>query len=563
MTKKTAFTPAFRNTPPVPGTFRSIFKWGRPDRFKNPSRGFVDLIRTELNFDPRDLAKPVATGDGQVKENFPGNLSPKDLSALTEIVGPENIDQTTYARLAHATGKSMADILRLRSGIVEHLPDLVVHPRDRADVEKIVRYCNQQRISVHVYGGGSSVTQGLECPRGGVTLVMGTHMNRVIAFSEINQTITVEAGMMGPDYERVLNNAQNEFKAAFAYTGGHFPQSFEHSSVGGWVVTLGAGQASSYYGDACDLVVSQEYVTPAGAFRTAEFPGTATGPKVNDMMKGSEGCFGVLVGVTLKVFRYFPENSRVFSFMFPSFEDGVAACRNISQGEFGMPSVLRISDPEETDVAMKMYGLDRGILDRFLAMRSLAPGKRCLVMGGVDGERHFTRMVAANVKRVCRANNGVSLTGYPMRKWHHGRFSDPYMRDALNDIGVMIDTLECGVTWENLDALYRAVRAHIKKHPHTIVMTHASHFYAQGTNLYFIFITRNMDLGRFRVFQRGIIHRIVENRGSLSHHHGVGRLMAPFMARHLGKEQMAVLRALKRHFDPNAIMNPGGTLGLD
>ncbi len=563
MVKKTAFTPEFSNTPPAPGTFRSIFKWGRPDRFKHPSKGFLDLIRTELHLDPGDLARPVATGDGLVEEHFACNLSPEDLSAMAEIVGPGNIDQTTYARLVHATGKSMEDILRLRSGIVEHLPDLVVHPRDRADVKKIVHYCNQQRIAVHVYGGGSSVTQGLECPNGGVTLVMKTHMNRVLAFSEINQTITVEAGMMGPEYERLLNTAPKTFKAAFAYTGGHFPQSFEHSSVGGWVVTLGAGQASSYYGDACDLVVSQEYVTPAGSFTTAEFPGTATGPKVNDMMKGSEGCFGVLVGVTLKVFRHFPENNRAFSFMFPSFEHAVAACRNISQGEFGMPAVLRMSDPEETDVAMKMYGLDNGILDRFLALRSLAPGKRCLVMGGVDGERHFTRMVAANVKRVCRANRGVYLTGFPMGKWHHGRFSDPYMRDALNDFGVMIDTLECGVTWENLPSLYRAVRGHIKQNPDTIVMTHASHFYAQGTNLYFIFIARSKDLGAFRVFQRGIIHKIVENKGSLSHHHGVGRLMAPFMERHLGKEQMAVLRALKRHFDPSSIMNPGGTLGLD
>lgn len=563
MVNKKVFTPEFNETPPVPGSFRSIFKWGKSDRFKNPSKGFLDLIRTELDLDSRDFKKPVATGEGSVDQSIPCSLSRENLSAMAAIVGPGNIDKSTYARLFHATGKSMEDILRLRSSTVEHLPDLVVHPRDREDVEKIVLYCNQHRIAVHVYGGGSSVTQGLECRNGGVTLVMGTHMNRVIAFNEVNQTITVEPGMMGPEYERLLNNAPQEFNASFAYTGGHFPQSFEHSSVGGWIVTLGAGQASSYYGDACDLVVGQEYVTPAGSFKTPEFPGTATGPKVNEMMKGSEGCFGVLVGVTLKVFRYFPENRRFFSFMFPSFEDAVSASRNISQGEFGMPSILRVSDPEETDVALKMYGFDRGILDSLLKMRSLVPRKRCIVMGAVDGERHFTRMVAASVRRVCRANKGVYLTGYPMKKWYHGRFSDPYMRDALNDFGVMIDTLECGVTWENLASLYRAVRGHIKKNPNTIVMTHASHFYAQGTNLYFIYITRTKDLESFRLFQRGIIQKINENKGSLSHHHGVGRLMAPFMESHLGNEQMEVLRALKHHFDPNNIMNPGGTLGLD
>ena len=148
-----------------------------------------------------------------------------------------------------------------------------------------------------------------------------------------------------------------------------------------------------------------------------------------------------------------------------------------------------------------------------------------------------------------------------MRKWHKGRFSDPYMRDALNDFGVLIDTLEASVTWENFDKLYHGVRGHIKQYPNTICMTHASHFYDQGTNLYFIFITKMGDIDEFRSFQRSIIQKIEENHGSLSHHHGVGRMMAPLMEKHLGKTQMDILRALKEHFDPNNIMNPGG-LGL-
>lgn len=563
MGNKQKFTPGFQGSPPKPGTFRSIFKWGKPDRFKHPGKGFLSVIMSELKLDAGDFSKKIATGDEPVEEKIESNLSEKDIAALEGIVKSENIDQTTYARLYHATGKSMEDILRLRKKIIKNIPDLVVHPRNRDDVEKIVVYCNANKIALHVYGGGSSVTQGLEARGGGVTLVMATHMNRVLGFSETNQTITVEPGMMGPEYEAALNNARERFKSSFNYTGGHFPQSFEHSSVGGWIVTMGAGQASSYYGDACDLVMAQEYVTPVGSFKTLDFPGTATGPKVNDIMKGSEGCFGVLVGVTMKVFRHFPENTRVFSFMFPSFGDAVNAARQISQGQFGMPSVLRISDPEETDVAMKMYEIDNGLFDRLIRLKSLLPGKRCLLMGQADGERHFTAMVKANVKRVCRENHGIYLTGYPMKKWSHGRFSDPYMRDSLNDFNVMIDTLECSVTWENLPFLYRAVRNHIKANPRTICMTHASHFYSQGTNLYFIFISRTMDLEDFKAFQQGIIRKINESRGSLSHHHGVGRLMAPFMESHLGKEQMAVLKALKRHFDPNFIMNPGETLGLD
>ncbi len=157
----------------------------------------------------------------------------------------------------------------------------------------------------------------------------------------------------------------------------------------------------------------------------------------------------------------------------------------------------------------------------------------------------------------------MSLTGYPAKRWEHGRYTDPYMREDLNDYGILIDTLESGVTWDNLHRLHQGVREFIKARPRTICMTHASHFYPQGTNLYFIFIARMDDVEEYREFQAGIIDRIERHGGSLSHHHGVGRMLAPWMERHLGTVQMDVLRALKRHFDPKGTMNPGGTLGLD
>ncbi|MFH1154290.1 MAG: FAD-binding oxidoreductase [Pseudomonadota bacterium] len=555
--------PEWDQSAPVDRSFRSIFKWGRRDFLKVPSPGFVSVIRDSLALSDTDLAPRRSTGDEPVPEVTSIRISAQDLSGLEALVGRNNLSRETYDRLKYATGKSMEDILMLRQGLVSDLSDVVIHPRDKQDVAAVVSFCHERHIPVQVHGGGSSVTRGLACCRGGVTLVMGTHMRRLLNFNETNQTITVEPGMMGPAYESLLNQAPEKLGASRRYTGGHFPQSFEHSSVGGWIVTLGAGQASSYYGDACDLVVSQEYVTPVGSFRTLEYPGTATGPRVSDMMMGSEGCFGVLVSVTLKVFRYFPKNTRRFAFMFPDWKSAVAAGREISQGEFGMPSIFRISDPEETDVALKMYGLDQGILGRFLSATRRFSGQRCLVMGQTEGEKRFSASVKRSVKQVCRHYRGLYLTAYPMNKWYHGRFSDPYMRDVLNDHGVLIDTLESSVTWDNIDTLYHGVRSFIKGHPNTICMTHASHFYAQGTNLYFIFITRMQDLEAFRRFQRGIIEQILAHKGSLSHHHGVGKSMGPFMETHLGKEQMAAIRALKTHFDPHGIMNPGGTLGLD
>ena len=510
-----------------------------------------------------DFAQKVSTGNEKISREIPPALNAEDLTALTEIVGQENISTDTYTRLKCSSGKAMEDILKLRQQVIENLADVVVHPRDKEDVKEIVALCHERKIPVNIYGGGSSVTLGLACKRGGVSLAMGTHMNRILDFNETRQTITVEPGIMGPDYEKALNNAPEQFGTTYRYTGGHFPQSFEYSSVGGWVVTLGAGQNSSYYGDAYDLVISQEYVTPAGTFTTLPYPATATGPKVNDIMKGSEGCFGVLVAVTMKIFRHFPENRQPFAYMLPDWEAAVNAARDICQGEFGMPSILRISDPEETDVAMNMFGISGSLLDRLMIFRKQRPGQRCLLIGQAEGEEQFAEGVKRNCKKICRKYKGMNLTSYPTNKWMHGRFSDPFMREDLNDYGVIIDTLETSVTWDNIHNLHSGVRAYIKSRPQTICMTHASHFYRQGTNLYFIFIRRAMPTKDFLTFQRGIIDEIEKHGGSLSHHHGVGKMMGPWMEKHLGKEQMAVLRALKRHFDPNNIMNPGGTLGLD
>jgi len=186
--------------------------------------------------------------------------------------------------------------------------------------------------------------------------------------------------------------------------------------------------------------------------------------------------------------------------------------------------------------------------------------QRCLCLGNVEGDRDYTHLVARKIKAVARRYGAMSLGGYATRKWEHSRYTEPYMREDLGDYGIVIDTLEAAVTWDNLHRLHKGVRAYIKSRPDTMCMTHASHFYPQGTNLYFIFIARMDGLEEFQKFQRGIIDHIQKNGGSLSHHHGVGRMIAPWMETHLGKEQMAVLRALKSHFDPHNIMNTGGLL---
>ena len=320
---------------------------------------------------------------------------------------------------------------------------------------------------------------------------------------------------------------------------------------------------SSYYGDACDLVISQTIVTPAGEIQTLDFPATANGPSVNRMLIGSEGCFGVLVEVTLKIFRHLPKNRRYFSFIFPSWDKAVDAGREIAQGQFGMPAVFRISDEEETHVGLKLYGIDGSLLDRFMRLRGYRPMRRCLLIATAEGERRFAGNVKRCAKRICRRFGGMYLSGFPVRQWEPGRFKDPYLREDLNDYGILIETLDTAVTWDRIHSLHEGVRAMIKSRPATLCLTHASHFYPQGTNLYFIFITRADDLDDFTAFQEKILDAFQRFGGSPTHHHGIGKLFSPWMLPHLGEAQMNVLKALKRHFDPNNIMNPGGQLGLD
>ncbi|MDY6821802.1 MAG: FAD-binding oxidoreductase [Deferribacterota bacterium] len=553
----------WKNIKPEKNTYRSIFKWGDPETFKNPKPGLLKHIKKTLGINDKEISVVKNSGNMNVVAKKPVRLAEEHINAFRNIVGSENINLDDYSRVKYSTGKTLIEQLNLRKGIIEAVSDIIIHPRSKEDIQKIVYYCNEYKIPIYVYGGGSSVTLGVTPVKGGVTLVMNTHMNKIIELNEKNQTCRVQAGIMGPDYEYQLNNANIIFRTSKKYTCGHFPQSFEYSTVGGWIVTLGAGQQSSYYGDIYDIVISQEYITPVGTFKTEEYPASATGPKINDIMKGSEGAFGILVSATLKIFRYMPENYQNFAFIFPSWELSIEAAREISQGQFGFPSVFRISDPEETDLAFKQYGLEGTIIDRYIKKKGYMPGERCLYIGRAEGEKRFAKNIKKNTKIICKRFNGMYITGFPVKKWESGRYSDPYMREPLVDHGIVVDTLETSVTWDNLHKVYKSVRSFIKSKPHTICTTHASHFYPEGTNLYFIFMTKLEDVNNFKAFHKGIVDTIVESGGSISHHHGIGKMFAPWVEKYFGKEQLEILTTLKKHFDPNNIMNPGGTLGLN
>lgn len=549
---------------PIPAnSWRSLFRWGDPQAFKHPNARLYALMKSTFSLDDEHFQTPML-GLEAVEMPVPVALTPEQIAALTAIVGEDNLRSDTYTRIKASYGKGMIDALRLRQHIVENLPDVVVHPRSREDVEKIVAWCDENRLPLYVFGGGSTVTRGMEAVKGGVTLDMSVHMNRVIAFDEENQTITVEAGMWGPKLEDILQNAPQTLNAQRAYTTGHFPQSFEYSSVGGWIVTRGAGQNSTYYGKIEDIVVAQEYVTPIGVIRSQAFPRQATGPDLDEIMMGSEGCFGVLTTATLKVCHWMPENRKRFSYMFKSWDDARHAAREMMQGEFGMPSVFRLSDPEETDVAMKLYKVEGTPADTLLKLLGFQPMQKCLLLGFTDGEKGFCKNMNRKIRQTARKYGAFNLSPFGVTKaWEHSRFTDPYMREDLMDYGILIDTLECAVTWSQMKEVHARVRQVVKDRPNTICMTHLSHAYPQGANLYWIFIAKMESIPEYLDLQYSILQTILESGAAMSHHHGVGKQTAPWLEEQMGKPYMDVVRSLKDHFDPHKILNPGGTLGLD
>ena len=558
------FKPEWEQVPPKADSFRSILKWGNPNEFKEPNERLFKLMKDKLGLSDDDFKVKHNLGEEAVPDvlSTPA-LEKKHVEFFESVCGKENVSTKGYDRMDVAYGKTMYDLYRLRENITENAPRAVLYPSSHDEIVKITGYCKAHKIPVYVYGGGSSVTRGVEAVKGGISLDMRKNFNKVISFNETDQTITVEAGMSGPSLEKTLNEAQKNFGAKRAYTCGHFPQSFEYSSVGGWAVTRGAGQNSTYYGNIRDIVIGQTYVTPAGIIKSYGLPAHAVGPDIDQLMMGSEGAFGILTHVTLKVFRLTKQNRRYFSFIFKDWQSARDAAREIMQNEAGHPSVFRLSDPEETDVMMKLYGVENTPLETMMNLAGYKAHSRCMFLGWTEGEKGFAHNLYRRVKKISRSYGGLFLTGYPAHKWEEGRFNDPYMRESLQDYGIIIDTMECSVTWNMMGKVHEEVRKFAKSRPNTVCMTHLSHAYEQGANLYFIFIGKFRDKEEYLDYQFGIFDNIMQSGASMSHHHGVGKMTAAWVEQSIGTDNLNIFRALKKHFDPDNIMNPGGTVGLD
>jgi len=481
---------------------------------------------------------------------------------LLDAAGEENVFTGVEDRVRHATGCGYADLVRLRSGRLDAAPDAVLLPADGDRLQRILHACHGKNVSVVPFGGGTSVVGGVAPVRGTHDRLVSLDLSRLrgVEVDERSLTARLGAGLRGPEAEAEL--------AKHGLILGHYPQSFEYATIGGFAATRSAGQASSGYGRFDALVTSIRLLAPNGELQTRETPHSAAGPALRELVVGSEGTLGVIPDVTVRV-RPAPRVRRYEAWIVDSFDAGSEIVRALAQGP-GLPDVIRVSDEEETEISLALSGprgLARSLFDGYLGLRRKHGG--CLVVVGTEGDDESVARRRALSARELRRGGAVYLGQGAGRSWEHGRFQGPYLRDTLMDMGAMVETLETAHTWSGLAGLHEAVGKAVgdslaARGTPGLVLCHLSHAYADGASLYFTFVARaraGEELEQWQQVKRAACEAIVAAGGTITHHHAVGLDHAPYMEAEIGRDGLDVLRAAKERLDPTGIMNPGKLLG--
>lgn len=530
-------------------------RWG-----VNPGHGLSDAARGFLSTAvgvPTAVPQRIDWATLHVPDSA---LSAEDAAELRRLLGPEAVATDPRTRLEQSGGLSYLDLVARRTDSLRP-PDAVVSPADEDGVAAVLTWAAQHGVAVVPRGGGTSVVGGLrtEAP---VVIAVSTHrLDRIWEVDRESHLVTVGAGITGPELERHL--------ATMDLTLGHYPQSWERASIGGYVATRSAGQASSGYGRSDDMVAAIRMVTPRGVFEAGRPPASAAGPDLLQLAVGSEGAYGIITRVTLRV-RALPTASDYTAVVFPDYLAGLAAFRGLVQSRNGA-DVMRLSDPEETAVTLAMNGPTgraAELLDRYLRARGVA--EPCLAILGWDGTRATVTARHASALGELRRNGAVSLSAAIGNSWVRHRFSGPYLRDTLMDEGYLVETLETAARWSQVaplrHAVTRAIRESLTGPAGTtpFVMSHVSHVYETGASLYFTVIAvadASEPRAQWQRAKAAATQALVDRGATITHHHAVGRDHAPWLAAEVGPIGVDILRAVKATVDPQGLLNPG-VLGL-
>ncbi len=527
-------------------------------RYLVKATGIADDINRKV---PTIPLENITLSEPQLNEAF--------LAELNHVLQPEQIKQDHYERLIHTYGKSFRDLWRIRNGIIPQAPDIVCYPQSEEEVQTILTAANQCNVVVIPFGGGSNIAGCLEPRQHRDRMIVSLDMkkmNRVIEVDSYSMIARIQAGTMGPELEKQLNEQ--------GVTLGHFPDSFEFSSLGGWVATRSAGMQSDKYGKIEDMVIALRMITPTGALITRTVPKSSNGIGINQLCIGSEGILGVITEVTMQV-HHLPRKKEFHGYLFPNFEKGIAAIYEATSQNV-MPSMTRLNDADKTALsfAYKTKGsffhnlLSNGMKYYLKWFKKINFDTVCLMLVGFEGNNISSQVKKINA--IYKKMGGVHLGTSPGKSFEKAKYDFPYFRDFVMDYGVSADVSETATTWKNILPLYYHARQSIQQ---AIAETgskswcgcHISHTYKTGASLYFTFAFKQSDevLTQYLRVKKAAEDAFIACGSTLSHHHGVGYEHLPWISDDISMIGVKAIQGIKASLDPNNIMNPGKIIPSD
>ena len=469
-------------------------------------------------------------------------------------------------RLRHARGQSLNDWVDMCDGLVNTFPDGVAYPTSEEDVRTLIAFAKQHHLNLVPYGGGSSVVGHLTPPGEGLpTLSVDlAEMNQLLDLNEINHEATFAAGVSGPALEEQLG--------AHGYLLGHFPQSWEYSTLGGWVVTRSVGQQSYHYGRIEPLFVTGHLETPSGPLDFPHVPKSAAGPDLRHLAMGSEARLGILTRATVRI-RPLPEEEHFYSAFFPNFETGLKAVREIAQAELPL-SMLRLSDPLETETTFQLSGEEKLVNIAKTGLNLVGQGdERCMLIYGLTGTKAENHLADRLLGHYIRAHKGMLVKFYLGKAWVEKRFLTPYLRNTLWDLGYALDTLETALPWDRLEngrkAILKAIETGLEsENEPVLVFSHVSHVYTNGASMYVTYLYRRAQdpeqtLARWQTLKTAASRAIVANGGTITHQHGVGLDHKAYLPEEKGPLGIHLIREIIQEVDPDGLMNQGKLVDLE
>ncbi len=493
-------------------------------------------------------------------------------AALKGALKADQISEDKKDRLIHAAGKAFRDLLRLRRGQVDYAPDLIVYPSNEDDVVAIIKAADEHDAVIIPFGGGTNIAGCIEPKdRNGrfiVSLDMW-RMNRVLSVDKKSLIARIQAGVYGPHMEEQLEQEN--------VTLGHFPDSFVHSTLGGWVATRSAGMQSDKYGKIEDMVIALRMVTPSGTIVTRTVPNTSNGIDVRSLCVGSEGILGVITEVTVQVHRL-PEYKMFEGWLFPDFESGIKAIHECMRLGV-MPVITRLNDPGKTALSAAFKKPESGLKAKIStlvkwylrAIKGFDFNQCCMMTTAYEGDYDTFHMQRRESSHIFRKHDGFCLGEGPGKSFQEAKYDFPHVRDYLMDRGVMGDVSETSTTWDNLLNLYSKTLSNIDQAIRNTgvdpwVGCHISHNYHTGASLYFTFGCRQIEgreLEQYLYIKKAAEDSFMENGGTVSHHHAVGTEHLPWIEEDLSPAGVKAVKAIKDGLDPNGVMNPGKVIPGD